>query len=131
MLQIPDTFVYNAGAACGKNAAVGGWYNTFPIPFNKTALVTVRLNGPGCSGGYINIRGTENLPIVLPGGIPLPTTARLHLQRTPWAVRQPLEYINITSMPSGTRGMMFMTGWAVESEPVGGAHAGGGYIEVI
>ena len=67
---------------------------------------------------------------VLPGGLPLPLTARLQLQRTPWAVRQPLEYINITSLPSGTRGMVFMTGWAVESEPVGGAHAGGGYIEV-
>lgn len=64
LCQIPDTFVYNAGAACGKNAAVGGWYNTFPIPFNSTALVTVRNNAAGCTNGYINIRGTENLPIV-------------------------------------------------------------------
>eukprot|EP00037_Helgoeca_nana_P021433 m.216327 g.216327 ORF g.216327 m.216327 type:complete len:540 (+) comp25646_c1_seq1:247-1866(+) len=116
---IPTTYLYNAGSACGKNAAVGGWYNTFPIPFAQSALVTIRNNAAGCSNGYVNVRGTENLPVVLPGGLPLPTTARLHLQRNPWAVRQPLEYINITSMPSGTRGMASSRGGLWRASPLG------------
>jgi hypothetical protein len=50
---IPTTYLYNAGSACGKNAAVGGWYNTFPIPFAHSALVTIRNNAAGCSNGYV------------------------------------------------------------------------------
>eukprot|EP01044_Picomonas_judraskeda_P007710 COSAG03_NODE_844_length_5650_cov_2.078184_1_plen_192_part_10 len=80
------TDLYHAGAMCGRNAAVGGFFNTFPIPFGKSALVTVRADpldcARGCCGdGFVNVRGTENLPVVLPGsGIPLPNTARLKLK---------------------------------------------------
>jgi len=123
------TKLYTAGSACGKNAPVGGWFNTYPIPFSKSVLVLVRSSTKGCSNGYINIRGTENLPVVLPGGYPLPNNARLQLQQNTWAVRQPLEYINITSMPSGTKGMVFQSTLAVETQPIGGSGAGGGYIE--
>lgn len=34
-------------------------------------------------------------------------------------------YRAVTSMPAGTKGLVFLTGWAVESTPVGGSHAGG------
>jgi len=36
------TDLYRAGAMCGRNSAVGGFFNTFPIPFGKSAVVTVR-----------------------------------------------------------------------------------------
>eukprot|EP00729_Bicosta_minor_P028551 gene28551-15456_t len=49
----------------------GGWWNTFPIPFSKSVVVTARPSASwsssnGCLHSYINVRGTENLPIVLP-----------------------------------------------------------------
>eukprot|EP00041_Stephanoeca_diplocostata_P017490 m.354493 g.354493 ORF g.354493 m.354493 type:complete len:166 (-) comp20717_c0_seq64:2493-2990(-) len=40
--EVNETFLYSAGASCGKNAAVGGWFNTFPIPFGNSVLVTVQ-----------------------------------------------------------------------------------------
>eukprot|EP00039_Didymoeca_costata_P010886 m.148378 g.148378 ORF g.148378 m.148378 type:complete len:579 (-) comp14996_c0_seq8:98-1834(-) len=127
---VNNTYIYQAGELCGKNAPVGGWYNTFPIPFSKSVLVLARSPDTKCLGGYINVRGTENLPVVLPGsGIPLPSTARLSLQKNNWAVRQPQEFIPIASLPAGTKGMMFQTTFAVETAPVGGDQAGGGYIE--
>jgi hypothetical protein len=128
------TNLYHAGAMCGRNSAVGGYFNTFPIPFGKTALVTVRADPQDCKsgccgGGYLNVRGTENLPIVLPGsGIPLPNTARLHLQKNEWAVAQPAQHVPIVNVSEGD-GMVFMVTWSVESMPVGGDRAGGGYIE--
>ena len=70
------TDLYHAGAMCGRNSAVGGFFNTFPIPFQKSALVTVRSDPQDCAtgccgGGYLNVRGTENLPIVVPGSVRL------------------------------------------------------------
>ena len=121
---------YSAGGMCGKNGPVGGWFNTFPIPFQKSVLVLARGSGSGCENGFINVRGTEDMPVVLPGsGIRLPSTARLTLQKNEWSLRHPGEWINITSSPQGTKGMVFQTTWAVENQPVGGSAAGGGYIE--
>jgi hypothetical protein len=51
------------------------------------------------------------------------------LQKNPIAVRQPLEYVPIAELPKGQKGMVFFVSWAVESKPVGGPSAGGGYIE--
>lgn len=126
--------LFSAGGLCGKGAAVGGFYNTIPIPFRRSVLVTVRPSGEpqdgNCTWGYINLRGTENLPLVLPhSGIPLPQSARLQLWRNDWAVRQPLEYVNITSVGRGKQGVVFLTSLAVSAKPVGGSAAGGGYIE--
>ena len=75
--QLPKSSpLWSAGGLCGKTAPVGGWWNTFPIPFYQSVLVTVRADpsdGPGCFGGYVNLRGTPGLPLVLPqSGIPLP-----------------------------------------------------------
>ena len=128
------TDLYRAGALCGRNSAVGGYFNTFPVPFGKSAHVTVRadpLDCPkGCCGaGYLNVRGTEGLPIILPGsGIPLPSTARLRLQKNKWDVAQPAQAVPLVSVPSGS-GLIFMTTLAVETRPVGGDRVGGGYIE--
>ena len=142
MCGLPATFLpmfnhtdlYHAGGMCGRNSAVGGYFNTFPIPFGKTAHVTVRADPQDCpkgccGGGYLNVRGTENLPVVLPGsGIPLPNTARLKLQKNEWQVAQPADHVPVVSVDDGD-GLVFMATWSVESKPVGGPKAGGGYIE--
>ena len=39
--RMAHNFEYHAGDLCGKNAPVGGWFHTFPIPFYKSAVVTV------------------------------------------------------------------------------------------
>lgn len=132
--HIKPNHEYSAGGLCGKSAPVGGWFNTFPIPFYKSAVVTVRadpIDGSGCFGGYVNVRGTVGLPLVLPiSGVPLPMPGtRLTLQRNPMAVRQPLEYVKLAELPAGQPGMVFQVAWAVETKPVGGPQAGGGYIE--
>jgi hypothetical protein len=59
-------------------------------------------DGDGCFGGYLNIRGTVGLPLHLPGsGISLPLGTKLVLQKNTLAVHQPLEYIDIASLPKG------------------------------
>merc|ERR1719163_289860 len=128
--RISALYEYSAGGLCGKNSAHGGWFNTFPIPFQKSVLVTAWTEeSDGCSNGYFSVRGTENLPVKLPGGPELPPTARLVLQKTSFTERQPLEYVNIAEAPAGTTGMVMQATWAVDTEPVGGPYAGGGYIE--
>jgi hypothetical protein len=128
-------FLYSAGTLCGRNANAGGWFNTFPVPFGRSVVVTARPSAPwaaahGCLHSYFNVRGTEGLPLTLPiSGTPLPSAARLTLQRTDWTLRQPLEYVNVTSNPPGQRGLIFLVGFGVEARPAGGAAVGGGYIE--
>ena len=42
------------------------------------------------------VRGTENLPIRVPGSnMPLPITARLHLQKNDWAIAEPAEHVPV------------------------------------
>ena len=124
--QIAKDFEYSAGGLCGRTAPVGGWSNTFPIPFYKSAVVTVRADpsdGAGCYGGYVSVRGTPRLPLVLPhSGLPLPTGSRLTLQRQPLALRQPLEFVTLATLLQGQSGFVF-------KRPAGGPAAGGGYIE--
>eukprot|EP00729_Bicosta_minor_P013924 gene13924-22957_t len=93
--RIEPTDMYSAGGMCGKNAAVGGWFNTFPIPFSKSILVLARNPNKGCTNGYIN------------------------------AIHQPNTFVNVSSFPAGTKGLHFQTTWAVELQPVGGSGAGG------
>jgi hypothetical protein len=111
---------------------VAGWWNTFPIPFYSSVVVTVRLNSAdtGCALAYVNVRGTPNLPLIMPGaGWPLPSGTKLVLQSNPWALRQPLDFVTLASLPKGQRGAVFQTSWAVQAKPVGGPARGGGYIE--
>jgi len=132
-LLLSHDFEFSAGGLCGKTAPVGGWNNIFPIPFYKTVLVTARADpsdGPGCFGAYLNVRGTVGLPLVVPGsGRPLPFGTRTLLQANALATRQPLEFVVVAELPTGTRGEVFQVSWAVEAQPQGGAAAGGGYIE--
>lgn len=127
---IEETSLYFAGSLCGKNAAVGGWFNTYPIPFGHSVVVMARtLAGDGCYGAYLSVRGTENMPVILPGGLALPSNSRLQLQKNLWATRNPLEYVSVASLPAGQTGMVFQASLGVEARPVGGPAQGGDYIE--
>ena len=133
--EIAHDYEYSAGGLCGKTAPVGGYSNIFPIPFYASVIVTVRANpldldGGGCFGGYVSVRGTVELPLVVPGsGRPLPLGTRLVVQSSGPALRQPLEFVVVAALPAGMRGELFQTTWAVEAQPVGGPASGGGYIE--
>ena len=137
-LAFPDQtgdkdYEYSAGGLCGKTAPVGGYSNVFAIPFYQGVVVTVRADpsdGAGCFNGYVNVRGTVGLPLAVPGSaLPLPAGTRLVLQSNALALRQPLEFVTVASLPAGRSGMVFQTVWAVEAQPVGGPGNGGGYIE--
>ena len=130
---ISHDYEYSAGGLCGKTAPVGGWSNVFPVPFYASVVVTARADpsdGPGCFGAYLSVRGTVGLPLVVPGsGRPLPFGTRTLLQANAPATRQPLDFVVVAELPTGTRGEVFLVSWAVEAQPVGGPGAGGGYIE--
>ena len=137
-LQFPQfvdhDYEYSASGLCGKTAPVGGYSNVFPIPFYKSALVTARadpIDGPDvCVGGYLNVRGSLNLPLTVPGsGRPLPIGTRLTLQKNPLSLWQPLQFVPVAALPAGKKGEVFMVSWAVEAQPEGGPGEGGGYIE--
>ena len=136
-LQFPELvshdYEYSAGGLCGKSAPVGGFSNTFQIPFYRSALITARAHpsdGPGCFGGYLSVRGSVELPLLVPGsGRPLPLGTRLVLQANPPATRAPLDFVTVAALPAGQRGEVFQTSWAIEAQPEGGPAAGGGYIE--
>lgn len=128
--MLDETSLYSAGTLCGKNAAVGGWFNTYPVPFGRSILAIARTQpGDGCYGAYLNVRGTENMAVILPGGLQLPPSSRLFLQKNLWATRNPLEYITVAELPPGQAGMVFQATLGVEARPVGGQSEGGGYIE--
>ena len=131
--RVAHDFEYAAGGLCGKSAPVGGWFNTFPIPFYKSAVVTVQADpsdGEGCFMGFVNVRGTVGMPLALPlSAVPLPRGTRLRLQRNPYGVRQPLDFVEVATVPPGKHGLVFMVSWAVRAMPKGGSAVGGGYIE--
>lgn len=133
-LLAPATKEYAAGALCGKNSPSGGWFNTFPIPFYTSAVVRMRRTEKGCTGAYANVRGTVELPLVIPGsgislGVATGLKPRLWLQKNALALHQPLEYITVAQLDPGMSGFVLQTSWGVQTDPVGGSKNGGGYIE--
>jgi len=97
----------------GKGAKDGSWFLNFRIPFQKTIRITVQSTDGASKGGfYIILRGAPSLPINI-GGITLPTTANLLLQRVEKAV-QPLDWVNVVDVPKGS-GLFFMHTLYVQS----------------
>ena len=73
------------------------------FPFQKSVNVTFKA-GPGQPDDviYIIVRGAENLPINI-GGILLPTTARMNLQKINKTIA-PLDFVNVVDQVRGWRG---------------------------
>jgi len=64
----------------GKNSLFGGWHVNILIPFSKSIKVTLQFPPgiPNTRDVYAMVRGVENIPLNI-GGIPLPSTSRLHM----------------------------------------------------
>ena len=96
----------------GKGSADAGWYNNFRVPFTKSIRITGRLPY-GSATLWAIFRGTENLPISI-GGFTLPSSARLIQQRLVNATFEPLDWVTVLDVPSGS-GLLFSHTLAVTS----------------
>jgi len=96
----------------GKGAKDGSWWSNFRIPFQKSVRVTVQHMTGSFGGFYMIVRGMPNLDINI-GGVDIPSTARLQLQRFEQTV-QPLDWVPVVSVPSGS-GLFFMHTLSVSS----------------
>jgi len=96
----------------GKGANDGSWWNNIRMPFQKSIRITWQ-NTASYGGMYIIVRGAPNQVIDI-GGVVVPKTARMNLfinQRS----LQPLEYIDLVSVPAGKSGLHFFSTLAVAS----------------
>lgn len=100
----------------GKGAALGGWYNNFPIPFQKSIRITGILSTDGVNPTndtatktiYLIVRGSENI-IPYSGSYVIPGNARLHLQKIQNVTLQPLDYLNIVDLDKSYSGVIWFT----------------------
>ena len=107
----------------GKGSADGAWWFSFRIPFARSLRVTAAL--PPLPGhpevtalqGYVQVRGAENLPISV-GGMLLPWTARLRLQKIEGRPFRWLDRVPLLDVPDG-RGAILSNTYAVEVESEG------------
>ncbi|CAF1444803.1 unnamed protein product [Rotaria sp. Silwood1] len=99
----------------GKGAQLGGWYNNFRVPFQKSIRVTGKL--PSTATGskiiWIIVRGTENLPTSF-HGFQLPPYARLTLHKIENQTYDPLAWIRVADIPTG-HGLLLSHTLAVSS----------------
>jgi len=92
----------------GKQAAQGGWYNNFRIPFHKSVRVTAQLPASmnvTKATFWTIVRGTENLPTII-GDVTLPSSARLVQSRISQTLA-PLDTIDVINVESGSSGVLF------------------------
>ncbi len=88
-----------------KLANTSGWSNKIPIPFTTSVIVTFK--GEREQMGWLFVRGVENVPVVI-GGLTLPPSARLEVQHV-HRVFQPLEFVELVSVPAGKSGVILVT----------------------
>jgi len=96
----------------GKGAADGSWFNNILIPFQKSIRVTWQATA-SYGGMYVIVRGAPNININI-GPILVPKAAKLNLFVTTKSM-QPLEYIDLVSVPAGKSGVQFFSTLAVAS----------------
>ena len=89
------------------------YFHNFKIPFSKNIRITMTsTTGRNMPHYYIIVRGVLNAKIEI-GGITIPPTANLLLQKIEATV-QPLEWVNITNIPYG-KGLHFASSLVVKS----------------
>jgi hypothetical protein len=101
------------------HGAHSAWFHNFKIPFGSSIRVTVQsMDRDEHSGFYIIVRGGLDLPLVI-GDVTLPKDARMQLQKFEGKL-EPLEWLNVASVPKGYSGQFFMSTLSVENAGVGG-----------
>ena len=112
---------WHRGAPSGSASEQGrdkgqAWFHNFKIPFQSSVRVTVQATASPIKGGfYIILRGGlfENDPLKI-GDVTLPANARLQLQKSAGPL-QPLEVLDVASVPAGQSGLLFMSTLAVNN----------------
>eukprot|EP01051_Picozoa_sp_SAG22_P012155 SAG22_NODE_1239_length_5047_cov_3.281326_4_plen_598_part_00 len=102
------------GAANRYNKTGQAWRSSIRIPFQSTIQVSVQ-HKSDCTnpdGFFFILRGAKDLPLNI-GGYALPKTSRLQLQAIDTQVA-PLDIVNLTHVPDGNSGLLFMVTMAVE-----------------
>lgn len=117
-----DLTVWGTSKAA-HGAKDGAWTLKYRIPFQRSARVTIQhpsgVDRLGRSPDppltcYLIVRGTENLPLPL-GGVYLPgSTARLSLHKIESETFEPLAWVPLLDLSSGT-GAIFQTTLAIQS----------------
>ena len=100
----------------GKGAKTTGWFHNFRIPFS-TIRVTYQLVNqtvPDSHTIWMIVRGTEGMKYFQIGDVVVPETARMKLIKTDTTL-DPLEFVDLINLKSGTRGMLFQSTLQVES----------------
>ncbi len=107
------------GVGAGKGGSGQAWFHNFKIPFGSSVRVTTQTtNGASYGGFYLIVRGGLDLPLVL-GEVPLPSTARLELQKFEGPLA-PLAFLDVVSVPRGREGQIFLTALSVNNSGTGG-----------
>jgi hypothetical protein len=127
--SIGNRSVFQAGDKMGKNAAVGGWYNYFRVPFQSS--ITIQVVAPdssSCETVYIIVRGYEANRSATPGLVlspflTVPWTARMRLQAVQGTF-PPLAFVPLVALPAGQAGVLFLSTLALNTTP-----AANNYIE--
>eukprot|EP01084_Bolivina_argentea_P116703 207304_1 len=89
----------------GHQAAGGGLYNTYQIPFPSQIRITLEIvNKPAIYDFYFMARGVLNYPLIL-GNLQLPSTARLRLFKNEDVILQPMEMLTLANI-SNTSGAL-------------------------
>jgi len=107
-----------SSARFSKGAKVSGWSSKVPVLFASSVRVTFVSAEPVGNFIWLWVRGSENLPVVLAPGLALPPTARLAVQRTS-GLFQPLDFVDLVSVPAATAGAVLATMLTVETSSVG------------
>ena len=108
-----------ANSVIGKGAHSGGLFSNMRIPFARSIRLTGQIDVNSVPNGttscvlYVQVRGAEDLPIVI-GDYVLPTDARLHQTVLNGYVAAPLEYVPLMSVPDG-EGLLYMIVQSVQS----------------
>ena len=100
----------------GKGAKSTGWFHNFRVPFDSIRVTFQLLNQtvPDSNSVWLIVRGTEGHLDTNIGGVDLPVHARLKLLKQEKTL-EALEFIDIVNLPTGTKGMLFMTAFQIQS----------------
>jgi len=99
----------------GKTGKTGGIYNCFKIPFQNGIKITVQMDEKATEKDWFwsIVRGTDDIPVVI-GGIALPKSAKLKLQKLEDYQAQPLEEFNIYNTKANN-GAVFLVAMSAQS----------------
>jgi len=108
-----DREPYTAGGKMGKGALQGGWYHHHKIPFHSNIAVKTRLTNATSTFqilSWVQIRGVEGMPIILAGGVQVPASARMYLQKVDSPMKKGDKAV-LAMVPNGVQALVYLVSW--------------------